>query len=139
MGKTTSQIEHQIDCTRDELGSNLHELERKVKSAADWKHHFRNNPGVLLGASFGIGLLCAATLGGGGRRRYYRYGGPSPEPVAPRPPASKEKKQVLEAWDTIKGALIAVAATRVKEYVGQAVPGFKEQFDHLQQKKVPSS
>jgi hypothetical protein len=31
-------------------------------------------------------------------------------------------------WDNIKGALIGVAATRFKEFVGEVVPGFHEQF-----------
>lgn len=31
-------------------------------------------------------------------------------------------------WDNIKGALIGVAATRFKDFVGEIVPGFHEQL-----------
>jgi hypothetical protein len=37
MGQTASQIEAHIEHTREDLGSNLDQLERKVKSAADWR------------------------------------------------------------------------------------------------------
>ena len=44
MGETTGQIEAHIADTRQDLGSNLYELEQRVKSVTDWKQHFRNNP-----------------------------------------------------------------------------------------------
>ena len=42
MGQTTHQIEAHIENTREDLGSDLHELERKVKDVTDWKQHFQN-------------------------------------------------------------------------------------------------
>jgi ElaB/YqjD/DUF883 family membrane-anchored ribosome-binding protein len=59
MGETASQIENHIEETREDLGSNLHELEERVKLATDWRSHFRNNPWLLLGLAFGGGLLLA--------------------------------------------------------------------------------
>jgi ABC-type Zn2+ transport system substrate-binding protein/surface adhesin len=38
MGETKDQIENQIEDAREDLGSNLQELERKVKSVTDWKY-----------------------------------------------------------------------------------------------------
>lgn len=61
MGKSTNQIEAHIENTRADLGSNLHELERKVKSVTDWREHFRSNPMTAVGVAFGGGtcwLLC---------------------------------------------------------------------------------
>jgi len=40
----------------------------------------------------------------------------------------------LETWDNIKGALIGVAATRFKDFVGEVVPGFHEQFQKTEEK-----
>jgi hypothetical protein len=40
--QATSQIEAHIKDKRAELGSNLHALEKKVKSVTDWKQHFKN-------------------------------------------------------------------------------------------------
>jgi hypothetical protein len=63
MGQTANQIEAHIESTREDLGSNLNELERKVKSVTDWKQHFQNNPMTMLGVAFGGGILLATTLG----------------------------------------------------------------------------
>jgi len=56
MGEATSQIEAHIENTRADLGSNLQELEQKVKSVTDWKQHFQKSPMTLLGAAFGGGF-----------------------------------------------------------------------------------
>lgn len=69
MGQTADQIETHIERTRDNLGSNITELEQKVKSATDWKHYFRNNPMTMMGVAFGGGVLLAVMLGNGRRHR----------------------------------------------------------------------
>ena len=125
MGETTSQIEAQIAHSRETLGSNLHELEQKVKAVTDWKQHFRTSPVMLLGVAFGGGVVLATMLGGRGRN-----GRSSPVPGQPETlmGTSYQKSQALETWDKIKGALMGVAATRVKDYVDEIIPGFKEEF-----------
>ncbi|MBV8843677.1 MAG: hypothetical protein JO307_12785 [Bryobacterales bacterium] len=137
MGKTANQIETHIERTRDKLGSNIHELEQKVKSATDWRHHFRNSPMTMLGAAFGGGVLLAAMLGSGRRRRSFS---PYAEPASRTPHAGtdRQKHRALETWDNIKGALIGVAAARFKDFVGEVVPGFNEQFQHTQAQKNKS-
>ena len=134
MGETANQIETHIERTRDNLGSNIHELEQKVKSATDWKHYFQNSPMTMLGAAFGGGILLAALLGSGQRRRSFSaYAEPSSH--TPHAGTDRQKHQALETWDDIKGALIGVAATRFKDFVGEVVPGFNEQFQHTQTQK----
>ena len=44
MAEKPDQIARHIESTRNELGSNLHELENKVRQEADWKTHFERNP-----------------------------------------------------------------------------------------------
>lgn len=63
MGQTTDQIETEIDATREELMSNLEELESRVKEAADWREQFRKRPGVMIAAAAVGGMLLAAMLG----------------------------------------------------------------------------
>lgn len=59
MGETASQIESHIEETRENLGENLQELEQRVRSATDWRRHFRKRPMVFLGLAFGGGLMLA--------------------------------------------------------------------------------
>jgi hypothetical protein len=133
MGQTTNQIEAHIENKREELGANLKEFEQKVKSVTDWKHHFENNAMTMLGVAFGGGVLLASMLGSsksrGGRRSYT-------PPNAPESYAGSnlQRRKALETWDNIKGALIGVAATRFKDFVGEVVPGFQEQFHKTEAK-----
>ena len=133
MGQATSQIEAHIENTREDLGSNLRELEQKVKSATDWKQHFRKSPMTLLGVAFGGGILVATMLGGRkGRRgeRSYRSGPGADAYTANDHPTNK----AFETWDNIKGALIGVAATRFKDLVGEVVPGFQDELSRREEK-----
>lgn len=134
MGQATSQIVAHIEDTRDDLGSNLRELEQKVKSVTDWKQHFRTNPMTLLGVAFGGGILLATMVG----RRKNRHGersfsipGNGSEPHAG---TDHQKHRALETWDNIKGALIGVAATRFKDFVGEVVPSFQEHYQRTEEK-----
>ena len=63
MGTTAKQIETDIERTRATLGSNIQELEHKVKTATDWRHHYRKNPLPMLGLAFGGGVLLSAMIG----------------------------------------------------------------------------
>jgi len=136
MGETADQIEAHIENTRDDLGSNLRELERKVKSVTDWREQFRSNPMTMVGVAFGGGILLASMLGG--QKRRPRSGLSSAEPHFG---TDQQKYRALETWDNIKGALIGVAATRFKDFIGDVVPGFQEQYQRTEQtiKRLPSS
>jgi len=141
MGETTNQIETYIENKREDLGSNLQELEQKLKSATDWRQQFQKNPMTLIGVAFGGGILLATMVGG---RRRHRHGGGTPvsesQPVnTPHAATDDQKHKALETWDNIKGALIGVAATRFNGFLGEMVPGFHEQFDKTESEKARSS
>ena len=129
MGQTTNQIERHIEDTRGALGSNLQELEHKVKSVTDWKQHFQTSPMTMLGVAFGGGILLATMLGGKKRKR--------DSDSAPHEGTDHQKGKALETWDNIKGALIGVAATKFKDFVGEVVPGFQEHFQQTEEKLRP--
>ena len=68
MGETSGQITQEIEQTRARLGSNLQELETKVKQATDWRKQFRKNPLPMLGIAFGGGILLSIAVGGKRKR-----------------------------------------------------------------------
>ena len=63
MGQTTDEIASGIDQTREELKSNLEELETRVKRAADWRTHFRNHPGAMIAVAMVGGMLLSTLIG----------------------------------------------------------------------------
>ena len=134
MGQTTNQIEAYIENKREDLGSNPQELERKVKSATDWKQHFRTNPMTMMGVAFGGGVLLAAMLRGSKNRRGERRLSSHTAGSESHAGNGHLKHEALETWNNIKGALVGVAATRVKDFVGDVAPGFHEQMQRAEEK-----
>jgi hypothetical protein len=134
MGQTTHQIETHIENTREDLGCNLHELESKVRAVTDWKQQFNQRPLTMLGVAFGGGILLATMMGGrknrGRERAYARRAMESESHMG----TDFRKHEALGTWDNIKGALIGVAATRFKEFVGDVIPGFQEQLQRTEEK-----
>ncbi len=146
MGETASQIENFIENKREDLGANLAELQNKVKSATDWRGQFRNNPMMMVGVAFGGGILLSSLMGGGrsrhrssGSGRHFNEGSSSSSSSTPHAGTERQAHQAFETWDNIKGALIGVAATRFKDYVGEFIPGFHEQFRKTEMMKGSSS
>jgi len=124
MGQRTDQIENQIENKREDLKSNLQELETRVKTATDWRHYFAEHTGTMIAAAFGGGVLLATMIGGRSNRASPSQVGGSSEST--RPWRSGTKHEVLENVDSIKSALVGAAATRFKNILGEVVPGFKE-------------
>jgi hypothetical protein len=63
MGQTTDQIENHIEHKREDLKSNLQELETRVNSATDWRHYFKEHTGMMIAAAFGGGILLSNVIG----------------------------------------------------------------------------
>jgi hypothetical protein len=63
MGETADQIESYIETQREDLHSNLKELETKLKSASDWRHYFRKYTGTMVAVAFGGGILVSTIVG----------------------------------------------------------------------------
>jgi hypothetical protein len=126
MGETTRQIAMHIEHTREDLGANLQELEHKVKSVADWRQQFRNNPMMMVGLAFGGGVFLATVMSGSRNRLAGMSSGDARTAVSPQFVAGRQRQQVTEAWENIKCALVGVAASRVKSFLGETIPGFGE-------------
>lgn len=64
MGQAPDEIRTAIGSAREELRWNLRELESRAKDAADWRVHFRKNPGRMILAALIGGALLSLTLRG---------------------------------------------------------------------------
>jgi len=131
MGQTVDQIEAGIDRSRDELGANIHELERRVDQATDWREQFRLRPFAFLAAAAVGGAVASAMV----RRKRF-----APAFVAGVPAASMHLAERAtstlnhgsDVWDNVKAAALSLAGTRLKEYVEQFLPGFDEHYERAQ-------
>ena len=134
MGEVASQIESHIQDTRRNLGSNLDELEQKVKSVTDWRQHFQAMPMTMIGVALGGGMLLAAMTGGHKAGRRERGSRNSPPQTESRFPGGHVKSGASQTFDHVKDALVGVAAVRLKDFVEQMLPGFREQFQRVEDK-----
>jgi hypothetical protein len=134
MDETAHEIETHIGHTRERLGSNLKELEDKVDAATDWRQHFQERPHLFLGAAFVGGAILASALRTKSSRRSPDHAGITSFADG----ATSTQGQALELWNNVKGALIGVASARIKEYIGELVPGFDEHYRPADQRATAS-
>ena len=130
MDEIANEIEAQIDRSRERLGSNLRELEDKVDAATDWREHFRERPHLFLGAAFIGGVVLASAL------RPKSAGRPL-SAVAVNPAVGGNGSvptHARELWNNIQAALVGVASARIKEHIGESVPGFDEHYRRVEQR-----
>jgi hypothetical protein len=168
VGEATDQIRDQIDTQREQLGENLHQLEEKVKSTVDWRTQFEERPMLGMGIAFGTGFLLSMMLPSGsksdsrshsqsgGQMTPYHYdqsnfrvqdearswqggGGYSGTTnFAQTQQRSPEMTEISETVENIRGAVMGLAATRLRSFLAEAVPGFKEEYEQARRKRGSS-
>ena len=132
MDETPREIEAHIERTRERLGSHLVELEQKVEAVTDWREHFRARSGFFLGMAFIGGATLAVAL-------HARSERPVSDDAGIRRFADdpgSARTQVLELWSNLKGALIGVASTRLRDYLGEFMPGFDDHYRRAEQRTL---
>jgi len=132
MGETADKIESYIDEHREHLGSNLRELEGKVKSATNWRTQVGKHTGLALGLAVGTGALLASLTGPSMRNRRPRQVAAEFQQEAATLESSlpeRRPSQILGHVNHMKSALIDVAAAGLVNYVDQLIPGFKQQIE----------
>lgn len=127
MGETISQIERDLEAERIDLSRNLNELETKARQMTDWRHYYRNHPGQLLGAALATGVVLGIVAGGKSSGSSSRHFASVPDTGAPRP-QNRALARLENDWQHISDALMGVASAKVIEFVGNLVPGFRDQI-----------
>lgn len=132
MADNPDQIKNHIKSAQRELGSNLQELEDKVKGAADWRVQFDKHPVGMLGMAVGGGILLSVVVGGARRPRQrssdtVKYGS-----VA-RPASESTRQKTSATWDDIKGTLVGMAVASLRTFLDDAIPGLMKHYDKAQQ------
>lgn len=126
MGENTNQIEREIAMERAELGRNLEDLEQKAKALTDWTVHYRNRPGLFLGAAVGTGMLLGALTAGEESVRTVRGSQVLARPVRER---SAKADHVIDTWTHISDAFVGLATAKVIDVISEFIPGFRDQYE----------
>jgi hypothetical protein len=145
MGENASQIEREIIAERAALGRNLDVLETKARNFTDWRNHYRNRPGTVLGAAVGVGVVLGALSHGRGHKSfgYVSYAHP-PEPREPRKPLAErfrgpKARRLFESWGHLTDALLAVATAKAVDVVSDYLPGLSDEYRRQAEHGDPAS
>lgn len=163
MGQTADEIKQQIEQQREQLGSNLEHLEAKVKETVDWRSQFEQRPMAGVGLAFGAGFLLSMLIPSGDdnkeRSSDYRYdpsnyrvydeasrtqsstSKPSYQPQSNTQQSrqrSPEMNEVSETVENIRGAVMGMAATRLRSFLAESVPGFQDEYEQARKKRGAS-
>ncbi|MFB3904023.1 MAG: hypothetical protein ACE15E_11265 [Acidobacteriota bacterium] len=161
MGQRSDEIKKHIETQRSELSENLERLEERVKSTTDWRAQVEKRPMTALGIAFGGGLLLGTMMPMPRRRSATRgeaaltsglaagayagqgYSGSSegtPEShlqqtrrTPKRTATSRELRRTWDMLDTIRAAMVSFGATKLKEYLGSAIPGFENHYKRTEE------
>ena len=133
MGQTTiHQIEAQIDRTREQLGSNLHELSRRVDAATDWQEYYRAKPFAFLGAAAVGGAIAAIAVHALKSRPRGESGPPRAAYEGAYDRHDWPSHQVSDFWLNVQAAIVGLAAARLKDYIDSLLPGFNEHYQRVE-------
>jgi hypothetical protein len=115
MTETPNEIMEEIEGYRSHLGEDLTALEARVRDATTWRTYYNRHPYLFVGTALGGGLLLSGILSN-------RRGGNQPSRYET---VVHSKGGLADSLDEIKAALIDYGATKVKEAIGEVLPGFR--------------
>jgi hypothetical protein len=139
----TDKIKDQIDTQRGRLERDLNEIEHRVKKVVNWREWFERNPAGVLGAAAAGGfVLSFLTRRSSDASRVNRYadldrGSSSAAPGQPKSPSktSSQMSRMADTLDNTVAALLGVASTKVRDFVAEVVPNFREEYREVEAKR----
>jgi hypothetical protein len=136
----TDKIKGHIDTQRGKLEQDLQEIERRVTKAADWREWFDRNPLGMIGAAaaggFVLSMLIRRSSESSHGSRYEEVDSSSNLTGARQSrSSSKTSSQMNRMADTLDNtvaALLGVASKKVRDFVADVVPNFREEYREVE-------
>ena len=134
------RLKAHIEAEEESLKDNFEEIQDRVKDALNWRVWYRNNTALALGGIAAGGLVLSLLIPkstsieskfvnagesddaetGPSRREYMRSEIPS------------RMRQVL---DNTANAVLGVATDKLRDFMSNAIPGFREHYSSAQRKR----
>jgi hypothetical protein len=136
----TDKIKNHIDTQRGKLEQDLHEIERRVTKAVDWRERFDRNPLGMIGAAaaggFVLSMLIRRSSEASHSNRYSEVDS-TPNLTGPRQSRSSSKtssqmNRMADTLDNTVAALLGVASRTVRDFVADVIPNFREEYREVE-------
>lgn len=148
MAQEPAEIKARIKAEGEGLKENFEEIQNRVKDALDWKTWYRNNTALALGGAAAGGLLLSMLLAGRGASPAREYvdldfdqmdvddeGSLAPPSRRSLRREPKSASRLHQLADNTMSAVLGLAADKFQDFMGKALPGFREHYDAAQQRK----
>jgi hypothetical protein len=138
----TDKIKNHIDTQRGKLEDDLHEIERRVTKAVDWREWFERNPLGMLGAAAAGGFALSLLIRRSSEASHSSLSGDSRQSLtAPRQSRSSSKTssqmdRMADTLDNTVAALLGVASSKVRDFVADVIPNFREEYREVEAKRA---
>src|SRR5262245_53849915 len=140
----TDKIKDYIDTQRGKLEQDLNEIQRRVTKAVDWREWFERNPLGMIGAAAAGGFVLSLLIRRSSEASTGKgYGAmhSSPDLTEPRPSRSSSKtssqmNRMADTLDNTVAALVGVASRKVRDFVAEIIPNFREEYREVEAKRA---
>lgn len=144
MAQESDQIKNHIDSERRRLEEDLHEIERRVTRAVDWRQRFDQNPLGLLAIAAGGGLLLAFVIGRESPVSFsdlsdemnFAPGFTGPRQSKPAGKMASLMEPIAETFDNSVAAIVGVGSRAVQDFIGNVIPNFREEYRRVQSNRA---
>jgi gas vesicle protein len=137
----TDKIKNHIDTQRGKLEQDLHEIERRVTKAVDWREWFDRNPLGMMGAAVAGGFVLSLLIrpsseASNSNRRGEVDSGPSLTGLRQSSKTSSQMNRMADTLDNTVAALLGVASSKVRDFVADVIPNFREEYREVEASRV---
>jgi len=141
----TDKIKDYIDAKRGSLERDLHEIEQRVRKAADWREWFDRKPLAVLGAATAGGFMLSLLMRRSPSSSRMSLHESASETGSTQARQSKlpsktslQMSRVAETFDNAVAALLGVASHKVRDFIADVIPNFREEYREVEEKRAGS-
>jgi hypothetical protein len=134
------RLKAHIEAEEESLKDNFEEIQDRVKDALDWRIWYRNNTALALGGIAAGGLLLSLLIPKSSsiESKFVDMGETDDAEAGPsrrehmRSEIPSRLRQVL---DNTANAVVGVATDKLRDFMSNAIPGFREHYSSAQRKR----
>jgi len=134
------RLKAHIEAEEESLKDNFEEIQDRVKDALNWRVWYRNNTALALGGIAAGGLVLSLLIPKSSsiESKFVNAGESDDAETGPsrreslRSEIPSRMRQVL---DNTANAVLGVATDKLRDFMSNAIPGFREHYSSAQRKR----
>ena len=134
------RLKAHIEAEEESLKDNFEEIQDRVKDALNWRVWYRNNTALALGGIAAGGLLLSLLIPKSSSVESKFVDTSEIDDVEPAPSRreyirSEIPSRMRQVLDNTANAVLGVATDKLRDFMSNAIPGFREHYSSAQRKR----